>query len=90
MYDAFYPGQVWLDTNGNRIQAHGGSLIYLDGVYYWYGENKDADTTRRSVSFLGVCCDFREFLPRRHYERVGFRPPRLPRQAVDIYVQLMQ
>ena len=41
MYDAFYPGQVWLDTNGNRIQAHGGSLIYLDGVYYWYGENKD-------------------------------------------------
>ena len=40
MYDAFYPGQVWLDTNGNRIQAHGGSLIYLDGVYYWYGENK--------------------------------------------------
>ena len=27
MYDAFYPGQVWLDTNGNRIQAHGGSLI---------------------------------------------------------------
>lgn len=24
MYDAFYPGQVWLDTNGNRIQAHGG------------------------------------------------------------------
>ena len=35
MYDAFYPGQVWLDTNGNRIQAHGGSLIYLDGVYYW-------------------------------------------------------
>ena len=41
MYDAFYPGQVWLDTNGNRIQAHGGSLIYLDGVYYWYGENKE-------------------------------------------------
>ena len=37
MYDAFYPGQVWLDTNGNRIQAQGGSLIYLDGVYNWYG-----------------------------------------------------
>ena len=47
MYDAFYPGQVWLDTNGNRIQAHGGSLIYLDGVYYWYGENKEKD--RKSV-----------------------------------------
>ena len=46
MYDAFYPGQVWLDTNGNRIQAHGGSLIYLDGVYYWYGENKGKKTDK--------------------------------------------
>lgn len=46
MYDAFYPGQVWLDTNGNRIQAHGGSLIYLDGVYYWYGENKEKTDNR--------------------------------------------
>ena len=23
-YDAFYPGRVWLDTEGKRIQAHGG------------------------------------------------------------------
>ena len=29
------------DTNGRRIQAHGGALYYDDGVYYWYGENKD-------------------------------------------------
>ena len=40
MYDKFYPGKVWLDTEGKRIQAHGGSVMYLDGVYYWYGENK--------------------------------------------------
>ena len=39
--DAIYPGKVWRDTNGRRIQAHGGSLYYEDGVYYWYGENKD-------------------------------------------------
>ena len=32
MYDAFYPGQVWLDTNGNRIQAHGGSLIFYSSL----------------------------------------------------------
>jgi len=25
------PGQTWLDTNGNRIQAHGGSIISVDG-----------------------------------------------------------
>ena len=31
-YNSIRPGQVWLDTNGNRIQAHGGSIIYVDGV----------------------------------------------------------
>lgn len=40
-YDRFYPGRVWLDTEGKRIQAHGGSVIFIDGVYYWYGENKE-------------------------------------------------
>ena len=25
MYNEIRPGQVWLDTNGKRIQAHGGS-----------------------------------------------------------------
>ena len=25
-YNSIRPGQVWLDTNGNRIQAHGGSI----------------------------------------------------------------
>ena len=27
MHTGIRPGQVWLDTNGNRIQAHGGSII---------------------------------------------------------------
>ena len=40
-YHSIRPGQVWLDTNGNRIQAHGGSLMALGGRYYWYGENKE-------------------------------------------------
>ncbi len=35
------PGQEWLDTKGERIQAHGGAVWYEDGVYYWYGENKE-------------------------------------------------
>jgi hypothetical protein len=33
------PGESWLDTDGNRVQAHGGSIITVDGVFYWYGEN---------------------------------------------------
>ena len=41
MYQAIYPGKPWLDTEGKRIQAHGGSVIHIDGTYYWYGENKE-------------------------------------------------
>ena len=41
MYTSIRPGQVWLDTEGKRIQAHGGSLFYENGTYYWYGENKE-------------------------------------------------
>jgi hypothetical protein len=35
------PGQIWRDTNGKIIQAHGFSVFYKDGLYYWYGENKE-------------------------------------------------
>lgn len=35
------PGKVWLDTEGKRIQAHGGQVFYENGKYYWIGENKD-------------------------------------------------
>ena len=38
---AIRPGQPWLDTEGKRIQAHGGSILFEDGVYHWYGENKE-------------------------------------------------
>lgn len=40
MQDAIYPGRPWLDTEGKRIQAHGGSVLYHEGVFYWYGEDK--------------------------------------------------
>ncbi|WP_394551951.1 family 43 glycosylhydrolase [Agromyces sp. MMS24-JH15] len=42
---AIRPGQVWLDTKGERIQAHGGSIFTLpDGTFVWYGENKEHTT----------------------------------------------
>ena len=55
-YNSIRPGQVWLDTNGNRIQAHGGSIIYVDGVYYWYGENKEKTTGENKIWHWGVRC----------------------------------
>ncbi len=45
-YDAFHPGKIWLDTNGNRIQAHGGSVLYENGAYYWYGETRREPTAK--------------------------------------------
>lgn len=56
MRNAFYPGQAWLDTNGNRIQAHGGSVIVVDGVYYWYGENKEKTDGKNGIWHWGVRC----------------------------------
>lgn len=55
-YTSIRPGQVWLDTKGERIQAHGGSIMYLDGLYYWYGENKEKTTGENDIWHWGVRC----------------------------------
>ncbi|MCL2517162.1 MAG: family 43 glycosylhydrolase [Oscillospiraceae bacterium] len=56
MYNSFRPGQVWLDTKGERIHAHGGSVFYMDGVYYWYGENKEKSDGTNGIWHCGVRC----------------------------------
>lgn len=28
----------WRDTDGDIINASDGGVIYVDGVYYWYGQ----------------------------------------------------
>jgi beta-xylosidase len=37
---AFLPGELWPDNNGVHINAHGGGILFHDGLYYWYGEHK--------------------------------------------------
>ena len=48
----FRPGETWPDVDGNHIQAHGGGIIKLGKIYYWYGEerSKGLDTNFRYVS----------------------------------------
>ena len=48
------PGKPWLDTEGKRIQAHGGSVIYADGKFYWYGENKEKTFNYHDIWHWGV------------------------------------
>lgn len=53
-YNAFHPGKVWLDTNGNRIEAHGGALYYENDTYYWYGENKEYTDAQNGIWTWGI------------------------------------
>lgn len=52
--DAIEPGKPWLDTEGERIQAYGGAVIYENGVYYWYGENKEHTDGKNGVWTWGI------------------------------------
>jgi hypothetical protein len=59
MNKSFHPGEPWLDTDGKPIQAHGGGILYDNGTYYWFGENKDGDTAPGflyRVDVIGVSC----------------------------------
>jgi beta-galactosidase len=58
---SFLPGKFWSDTDGQSIQAHGGCVLYDNGVYYWFGENKHTPTKTNSligfnVDAVGVSC----------------------------------
>jgi len=50
------PGRVWLDTKGDRIHVHGGSVLHDDGVFYWYGENKERTVPGSGIWHWGVRC----------------------------------
>ncbi len=49
--DEIRPGQEWPDRKGEHINAHGGGLLFHEGKYYWYGENRPA---RGFTTELGV------------------------------------
>lgn len=55
-YQSFQPGKPWKDTDGNLIQTHGGGILYHDGVYYWYGENKEKYVPGEKNWHYGVSC----------------------------------
>ncbi|RYD18188.1 MAG: beta-glucanase, partial [Verrucomicrobiaceae bacterium] len=38
----FNPGELWTDTNGTPINAHGGGILLHEGTYWWFGEHKIA------------------------------------------------
>lgn len=49
-----YPGKTLFDTNHKRVQAHGGGLFYENGIYYFYGENKEYTTGKNKIWTYGI------------------------------------
>lgn len=46
-------GELWKDTDGNVINAHGGGIIFHGGKYYWFGEHRPSSGFTTEV---GVTC----------------------------------
>ena len=42
----FKPGEIWRDSNGDTINAHGGGIIYSKNKYYWFGEKRNRQDNR--------------------------------------------
>ena len=50
---AIRSGELWYDTDGRHINAHGGGILKYGDTYYWFGEHKD---DRTSDAMVGVMC----------------------------------
>ncbi|BCM91239.1 hypothetical protein IAD21_03103 [Abditibacteriota bacterium] len=46
------PGKIWRDTSSRPIQAHGGGILKVGDIYYWYGEEKSQGYNNK----VGVAC----------------------------------
>ena len=52
-YNAFHPGELWLDNRGVHINAHGGGILFYNDKYYWFGEHKGE---RSNNALVGITC----------------------------------
>lgn len=56
MNHCLVPGAPMQDTDGNRIEAHGGGLFYENGVFYWFVENKEFTDGKNGIWTWGIRC----------------------------------
>lgn len=50
------PGDIWPDERGHHIQAHGGGILKLGDTYYWFGEDRGGETTKKKPLERKVAC----------------------------------
>ena len=65
----FRSGELWLDTLGSKISAHGGQIIKQGDTYYWYGE----DNKVAYALTTGVSCYSSKDLKNWKYEGLAFK-----------------
>ncbi len=65
---AFCPGQQWLDNRQMHINAHGGGILYHNGMYYWFGEHRPE---RGFATTVGITCYSSSDLYNWKYENVA-------------------
>lgn len=54
-HKSFKPGEIWFDTDGIHINAHGGGILADKQTYYWFGEFKTLGKKGNSAQ-VGVSC----------------------------------
>ena len=54
----FRPGELWPDNNGVHINAHGGGILFHEGVYYWFGQHMVAD----ALALVAQLLEFRQLV----------------------------
>ncbi|MCC5928655.1 MAG: family 43 glycosylhydrolase [Cyclobacteriaceae bacterium] len=54
--DSIFPGQLWQDSKGNPINAHGGAVIFHEGIYYWHGTHKIPGLSEKEHADGGIHC----------------------------------
>ncbi len=50
------PGQLWNDSRGEPINAHGGGILFHDGIYYWHGTHKIPGLSETNHADGGIHC----------------------------------
>lgn len=82
-FDSFKPGQLWRDTDGHLINAHGGGFLFHEGKYYWFGEHK-IEGEAGNLAQVGVHCYSSEDLYNWKDEGIALRVEADPQSEITV------
>ena len=77
----FHPGELWYDTSGTPINAHGGGFLYRDHTYYWFGEFKTAGPGGNAAN-VGISCYSSKDLYHWKNERIALKVSQDPNSDI--------